>query len=575
MAVIGSMPMIELPKAMSSNTEIKSPSLELMNTLVLKMKHKIVDLTLSSPSPLKLIVEDRIILTSPRKPKKESLHTRPPKRPATPILVIDSSDSDEPKITKITKFEPKPKLKPNRPIPETFSLPQVGSVYGSLQDAEDEVFERERRLGHTWKKAQMKRDPDSGSIKKQTLRCNHYDIHKPTHSISIDPSDHRKGKTIKTGCLAHVNVNLSNGLWRITLVQWDHNHAPQIPPGGTAPRPPTKAQRDVVAQFSAQNFSRQHLGPILNERFPNHRLEPRQITNMLNSARKDARNEVTSLGGDVSAILSHLQAKSQEEHGWKYHLKLDDDQVLIGLWWQSPKQARLTKRYYDVLITDNSYNRNQYGYPLDIGIIIDDAGKSRNAWYAFHRSESTAMHVWVFQCHLDSAGTPPDVIASDRHASLISAVELTMPLTLHIFCLHHLTGNVAQQLRLTLGSSWSDFNHNFWTTYRAVSPEEFDHLWNILIQQYPKAQRYLEEELYPCRDKWAWAWITTKFSAGVRTNGRAEVENRTNKAIGHPKKTLLEVFNGLNQRTDDQNTLDLINVRDVSLLFHFCDLTKH
>ncbi|KAF9457959.1 hypothetical protein BDZ94DRAFT_1115273, partial [Collybia nuda] len=54
--------------------------------------------------------------------------------------------------------------------------------------------------------------------------------------------------------------------------------------------------------------------------------------------------------------------------------------------------------------------------------------------------------------------------------------------------------------------------------------------------------------------------IATKFSAGVKTNGRAEAENRINKIIGHPKKTLLEVFTGLNKRTEDQTALDLISM---------------
>lgn len=490
--------------------------------------------------------------------------TRPIKRHLTPIVIADSPEPDNlPYVTNSVQHK-KPKPESNRPPVETFDFPRVGSVYQTLKEAEEDVFERERKLGHIWKKAQLKRDKDGVAIRKQTLRCNHYDQPRPSHSMAIDPTDHRKGKTIKTGCLAHVNINLNHGLWCITLADWDHNHAPQVPQGGTVPRPPTKAQRDVVARYSAQSFSRQHLVPILKDHFPDHPLEPRQITNMLNSARKEAQKEVSALGGDVATILSQLQAKSQEEHGWQYHIRLDDDQTLVGLWWQSPAQARLTKRYFDVLITDNSYNRNRYGYPLDIGIVIDNSGKSRNVWYAFHRSETTSMHVWVFQCHLDSAGSPPDVVASDRHASLISAVEQSMPLTLHIFCLHHLTGNVTQQLRIALGPDWNDFNRDFWATYRAVSPDEFDRLWCALIERYPKARRYLEEELYPCREKWAWAWIATKFSAGVKTNGRAEAENRINKIIGHPKKTLLEVFTGLNKRTEDQTAIDLISVRDVS-----------
>ncbi|KAF8239477.1 hypothetical protein L208DRAFT_1236878, partial [Tricholoma matsutake] len=227
-------------------------------------------------------------------------------------------------------------------------------------------------------------------------------------------------------------------------------------------------------------------------------------------------------------------------------IQLDENQVLIGLWWQSPAQVTLLQQFSDLLITDNSYNRNQYGYPLNIGIIIDNFGKSRNAWYAFHHSKDIATHTWVFQCHLDAAGKHPKVVASDRHPSLLASVPHVMPLSHHVYCLHHLNGNVTVQLRAALGSDWINFNHEFWATYWA----------------------YLEEELYPCREKWAWAWIMTKFTAGVRTNDCAEAENKTSKTLGNAKKTLLQVFDALNQRTLDQTDHELIQTRESSRRQH-------
>ncbi|KAJ7821487.1 hypothetical protein B0H13DRAFT_1920679 [Mycena leptocephala] len=92
------------------------------------------------------------------------------------------------------------------------------------------------------------------------------------------------------------------------------------------------------------------------------------------------------------------------------------------------------------------------------------------------------------------------------------------------------------------------------------------------MSQYPSASKYLDEELYPCRARWAWAWISNVFTAGVRTTGRVEGENRINKAIGGPKKTFLQLFNGLNQRTEDQTAKDLIQVRQSSRRRHESNL---
>jgi hypothetical protein len=100
--------------------------------------------------------------------------------------------------------------------------------------------------------------------------------------------------------------------------------------------------------------------------------------------------------------------------------------------------------------------------------------------------------------------------------------------------------------------------------YRAVSPDEFERLWSSLGTKYPAAAKYIDAELYPCRSQWAWAWVSNIFTAGVRTTGRVEGENRINRMIGGPKKTFLQLFEGLNERSQDQTTKDLIQIRQVS-----------
>ena len=450
-------------------------------------------------------------------------------------------------------------------VVEAPGIVHVGSIYPSLEAAQEAIYAQENRLGHVWRRAQGTKH-SNGSQKKMTFRCNHYHHPTPTHLHSIDPSDHRKGKSIKTNCMAHVNVNQirHSSLWHVTFTNWNHNHEREIPIGGSIRRPATQEQRKLVTELatSAGNFSRKQISNILSNRF-SQTLEPRQIGNIATKARQEARAAVASLGGDIPAIIASLQKNTEDEHGWKYHLKLNDSQTVTGVWWQSPLQADLTKRFGDILINDNTYNRNNIGYPLNIGVVIDNTGSSRNAWYALHATEDLAHHNWVMRCHLDSAGVHPEVFASDRSPSLISSVETTLPLTDHIYCLHHLDGNVTTNVRGGLGAEWGNFQHDFWAAYRAVSPEEFERLWKHLITRYPSTQAYLNSELYPCRERWAWAWVSFKFTAGVRTNGRVEAENRVNKLIGGPKTGLKQLFDRLNERTNGQHVNEMIRVREV------------
>jgi hypothetical protein len=141
-----------------------------------------------------------------------------------------------------------------------------------------------------------------------------------THLADIDPSDWRREKSGRTDCQANVAVVRVDGPrehWRISVVDAAHNHDRHVPVGGQVQRPPTTAQRTAVAQFS-DNFSRRQVQQVLNVQFPGNILEPRQISNIRNKARKEAREEIDALGGDFAAILASLEERNQTDPGWDY-----------------------------------------------------------------------------------------------------------------------------------------------------------------------------------------------------------------------------------------------------------------
>ncbi|KAJ7667377.1 hypothetical protein B0H17DRAFT_1142782 [Mycena rosella] len=326
--------------------------------------------------------------------------------------------------------------KQERDVVLAFGPIKVGNIYDSLEAGVKAVYTAQEALGHKWIFGQSTKD-DSGALKKRMLRCNRYRTPVETHLADIDPSDYRRGKSGRTNCDAHINlvrVGGANGPWRISLVDAGHNHAPHVPLDGRVQRPPTTEQRAVVDRF-ADTFSRTQLKAVLQSQFPDDNLEPRQITNMRNQARREAHEEINALGGDFAAILASLEQRNGTEPGWNYSVQLDTQNVLVTIWWQSPAQ------------------------------------------------------------------------------------------------------------------------------------EDFDAKWDILVGKYPAARSYLQE-LYLVRDRWAWAWISVLFTAGIRTNGRVEVENRITKAISGPKKTLFQVLNVLNERTLEQQVDEHIRVRDASRKQH-------
>lgn len=517
--------------------------------------------------PLQDAKEDVIDLTSPPSCRPSNISSRHLGLPRRPHSALCTSILRPPPSQTRHNSDGAPIGPRLRDPLSTVDNLRVGAVFTSWEAAQAAVYAAEERLGHKWRIGQSK-VTTNGMKKKITFRCNHYYHHTPTHSPNLDPSSYRDGQTVKTECSAHVNVNRvdSTNLWHITLAERQHNHEREIPEGGFAPRPPTQAQHHIVEDLAVNGkFSRDNIQMLIAKDHPNQPLELHQVSNMLNKARRAGRNEVAALGGDVSAILASLAAKNAEEGGWVFTLRLDETGTVIGLFWQSPRQVELLRRFSDIIINDNAYNRNYNQYPLNIGIIIDNHGHSRNCWYTLQEREDIASHSWIWRCHLDTALKSPEVVMSDRHPSVIAGIAQVAPLAVHIFCLYHLDGNVAQKLRPSLGAQWSAFSNSFWAAYHAVSPDEFDQHLQILTATYPAAAGYLNEELYPCRQKWAWAWISSMFTAGVRTNGRIESENCVNKALGGAKTTLLQLFNNLNDHTVGQTVKEMTSVCMVSI----------
>lgn len=264
------------------------------------------------------------------------------------------------------------------------------------------------------------------------------------------------------------------------------------------------------------------------------------------------------------SIVHHLKAYQEKGEQWRWHIESDADGRVKVLWWMSPKQVELAKRFPDILLNDNTFCRNQYGYPLNIGVIVDNFGKSRNVFYAFQADETAFCHEVVFSQYQQVVGSKLEVLATDRHPSLIKAAGKVLPTTHHVYCLWHLKNNIGDAVRSKLGSSFSQFVDDFFHVYYSTSPDQFDASWDSLVSKYPHCAQYLNDNIYPCRERWAWAWISHLFTAGVRTSGKIEAENRWNKVISGPKTTFISLFQNLNVRTNEQNDNELISARQVS-----------
>ena len=229
----------------------------------------------------------------------------------------------------------------------------------------------------------------------------------------------------------------------------------------------------------------------------------------------------------------------------------------------SPGQVALARLYGEVMVLDVSEGRNLYKMHLTTIVVVDGDNRTRNIAYCLSERQDTDTFVWIFQyvarvINRQPAVTKLGAVFSDRDHAIAAAIKKVWPNVFHGICLWHLHENLAKNLSSLLTSSLQLFMHDFWETYRMGSPETFEVAWEQLLSRWPSAVQYLQYYIYPDREKWAWAWVGSRFTVGLRTTGRVECEHKNYNLLGlGSHSTLNEVFDTLCRQAERQKDNDV------------------
>ena len=235
----------------------------------------------------------------------------------------------------------------------------------------------------------------------------------------------------------------------------------------------------------------------------------------------------------------------------------------------SPTQVTLAQQFGDVVINDIAMQRNKYGLPLNLWVIVDQFFVTQNIAYALHDGETADDHAWALDCLLGVLPLLPSrVLLSDYDTGLEAAIK-KYPGIWHGRCLHHLEGNFTKKLALILSPLYQSFREEFWTVYHAISPVAFEHAWARLIEHYPAVGPYLQGEPWMTRERWAWTYVATRFTCGVRTSGRVEGENAVNRLLGDSKTSLYDLVLNLIARAAAQGDMEVLRICQVSSTSRF------
>lgn len=177
--------------------------------------------------------------------------------------------------------------------------------------------------------------------------------------------------------------------------------------------------------------------------------------------------------------------RANQEKGWYIATDVDEKNQLVRVFWMTPGQRDLFRRYGDVLVHDNTYRTNRLGLPLHNFVVVDCEFKTRLVATALSRRETKEDYKWVLSKLQEATeGLLPKVMMVDQDA----AMDRTLPLVfqgVHVInCIWHIQENLRKHLSCRLKERYNQFFSMFKTACCALTAGEFERIWARILQNF-------------------------------------------------------------------------------------------
>ncbi|KAG0009132.1 hypothetical protein BGZ80_002713, partial [Entomortierella chlamydospora] len=167
-----------------------------------------------------------------------------------------------------------------------------------------------------------------------------------------------------------------------------------------------------------------------------------------------------------------------------------DSNELRRIFWMSPRQRRIYRRYHDVIVQDNTAKTNKL-FHLAVFVAVDTNGKSRTVVTALALRETSLDYEWLLMQLLDGSKgddgrkLAPKVILMDEDLGMDLALRHKLPDTHIVNCIWGLaTINLPTNLIRRLGgAAFKTFMVKLWLAQKSLTSGEFEARCEVLREE--------------------------------------------------------------------------------------------
>jgi hypothetical protein len=296
---------------------------------------------------------------------------------------------------------------------------------------------------------------------------------------------------------------------------------------------------------------------LLRRQFPDVPWSKQRVKNLYRQNGHDART-------DAHDLVEELLEAQRQDPRWSVVPDWDKETgELKKLFWMTPEQCELAKKYPWVWIHDNTYKCNRYALALGLWSTVSIGGHTVELAACLVNKEDTDAYEWQFKCMQKAVGYSPHCLFTDADPAVHAAVRQCFgPETDHFWCLWHIGKNLVEKLRPKDVSSFDAFRRDFYRAQRQPDKEIFKRMWTTILERYPKYYDYLAKNsgLHHV-ERWALAWQVGTFTAGMTGTSRGEGLNRQQKRYLSKRSTLMKVAIQVKARREEEKLIQEADVR--------------
>lgn len=354
-----------------------------------------------------------------------------------------------------------------------------------------------------------------------------------------------------------ISADSSSQVWRITFtnsVHERHNMNPSINQFGNEALRLSPEMLSDVKKYARNGLDIKGARNLLEEDFPSKTFERRKLSNALYKSRKLTKGIITD---DAADLCNWLDEEQRKDDNWFVRSAVDKHGRLQRLFWMNPIQKNLYHRYHDVVLNDSTFSTNRFKMPLNVFVVVDTDGKTRLVGCALVTTETTGDYIWILRQLMEATNEQkPGVVMIDAEAAMEAACRTVLPDTRIVRCIWHLTAqNLPRNLSSRLGKdNFPLFKKAFWIARNTITEREFEIQWDRLVERFgdnPEVTSYLTRLKGSCR-QWAWAWVGSRFTAGMQSTQRVERTHAAIKSYLKRGSTVKELFEAIEKRVSSE-----------------------